>query len=153
LVQLRLNRDPNWYFAPNFDPGDWRSTICKLPFTPELSQLLVAMKDVSEAFETLVADREEDIARETAAAATAAAAPEEVPANAMDVDSRELEATTEGPSGDKGKARDADATLETDREPEPAPLAGAADLELIVDPPVSPFLCLFDNVSLIISFK
>jgi hypothetical protein len=153
LEQLRLSRDPNWHFAPNFDPGDWRSSIRKLPFTPDLAQLLVAMKDVSEAFETLVADREEDMAREAAAAATAAAAPEEVPANAMDVDSRELEATTEGPSGAKGKARDADATLETDREPEPALLAGAADLELIVDPPVSPFPHLFDNILLNIPFK
>jgi hypothetical protein len=110
------------------------------------------MKDVSETFETLVADREEDMAREAAAAATAATA-EEVPANAMDVDSRELEATTEGPSGDKGKEREADAALEADREPEPAPLAGAADMELIVDPPVSPPPCLFDKVSLIIPFK
>jgi hypothetical protein len=151
LVQLQLNRDPNWYFAPNFDPGDWRSTIRKLPFTPELSQLLVAMKDVSERFETLVADREEDMAREAAAAATAV--PEEAPANAMDVDAREVEATADGPSGDKGKEREADAIPATDREPDPAPLAGAADLELIVDPPVSLFLCLFDNVSLIISFK
>jgi hypothetical protein len=141
LVQLRLNRDPNWHFAPNFDPGDWRSSIRKLPFTPELSQLLVAMKDVSEAFETLAADREEDIARE--AAATAAAA-DDLPADAMTVDPSEVEATAEGPSGDKGKEREADATLETDREPEPAPLVGAADVELLVDPPVSPLPCLFE---------
>jgi hypothetical protein len=104
---------------------------------PELAQLLVAMKDVSETFKTLVADREEDMARE---AATAATATEEMPANAMSVDPRELEATTEGPSGDKGKEREADATVETDRELEPVPLAGAADIELLVDPPVCPFL-------------
>jgi hypothetical protein len=146
LVQLRLNRDPNWYFAPNFDPGDWRSSIRKLPFTPELSQLLVAMKDVSEAFETLAADREEDIARE--AAATAAA--DDLPTDAMTVDPSEVEAPADGPSGDKGKERETDAIPATDREPDPAPLAGAADMELIIDPPVSLFPCLFDNVSLII---
>jgi hypothetical protein len=150
LVQLRLNRDPNWFFAPNFDPGDWRSTIRKLPFTPELSQLLVAMKDVSEAFETLVADREEDIAKEAAATA---AATDELPADAMTVDPSEVEATAEGPSGDKGKEREADAALETDREPEPAPLVGAADVELLVDPPVSPLPCLFDAILLNIPFK
>jgi hypothetical protein len=141
LVQLRLNRDPNWFFAPHFDPGDWRSTIRKLPFTPELSQLLVAMKDVSEAFETLAADREEEMAREAAATTTAT---DDLPADAMTVDPSEVEATAEGPSGDKGKEREADATLETDREPEPVPLVGAADVELLVDPPVSPLPCLFE---------
>jgi hypothetical protein len=64
-----------------------------------------------------------------------------------------VEATADGPSGDKGKEREVDAILASDREPEPAPLAGAADMELIVDPSVSPSLCLFDKVSLIIPFK
>jgi hypothetical protein len=101
------------------------------------------MKDVSEAFETLAADREDDMARE-------AAATDELPADAMTVDPSEVEAPADGPSGDKGKERETDAIPATDREPGPAPLAGAADMELIVDPPVSLFLCLFDNVSLII---
>jgi hypothetical protein len=106
LVQLWLNRDPNWYFTPNFDPDDWRSSTRKLPFTPELSQLLVAMKDVSEAFETLVADREEDMAREAAATA---AATDKMPADAMTVDPSEVEAPADGPSGDKGKECEVDA--------------------------------------------
>jgi hypothetical protein len=91
------------------------------------------MKDVSETFETLVADREEDMAREAAAAA---AATDETPADAMTVDPSEVEAPADGPSGDKGKEHEVDAIVETDRELEPVPLAGAADIELLVDPPV-----------------